>query len=176
MAQRATKRTEAPKGAAPPAPGSISYGTEKLPPAVIDMREAILTAVRSGRIDDLRPAIQMNELKPDFGAAAKEDPIGHFRRASGDGEGREILAILAELLDSGYTTLPTGRDPENNRLLVWPYFAEIPLDKLTPGQQVELMRLVSPAAAKAMIDAKRYTWWRLAIAADGTWHTFVKVD
>ncbi len=121
------------------------------------MREAILSAVRSGRIEELRHAWELNELKPDLGEALVGDPIAYWKRISGDGEGREILAALAEILDAGYVVLPLGADIENNRLYVWPYFAEVPLDKLSPGQEVELLRLVPPAAAKDMRSAGKYT-------------------
>ena len=86
-----------------------------------------------------------------------------------------MLAALAEILDAGYVALPLGRDLENNRIYVWPYFAEVPLQKLTPAQQVELLRLVPPAAAKEMLQTGKYTYWRLAIGADGTWHHFPQV-
>ena len=97
------------------------------------MREAILGAVRSGRIEELRHAWELNELKPDLGVASVSDPIAHWKQISGDGEGREILAALAEILEAGYVVLPLGPDLENNRLYVWPYFAEVPLDKLSPA-------------------------------------------
>src|SRR5262249_53229231 len=45
----------------------IAYGSDHLPAAVEDMREAILSAVRSGRIEELRHAYERNELKPDLG-------------------------------------------------------------------------------------------------------------
>ena len=176
----------------------IHYGSEGLPGAVEDMREAILSAVRSGNIEDLRHAYELNELKPDLGpelgsdprpglgrepgsergsnpgSEAKPigDPVDYWRRTSGDGEGREILAILATLLDGGYVTLALGRDLENDRVYVWPYFAEVPLDSLSPAQEVELLRLVPPARAAQMKAAGKYTYWRLAIGADGTWHSF----
>ena len=102
------------------------------------------------------------------------DPVAHWKKISGDGEGREVLAALAEILDAGYVVLPLGRDLENNRIYIWPYFAEVPLDKLTPAQEVELLRLVPPAAAKEMMATGKYTHWRLAIGADGTWHSFRK--
>jgi hypothetical protein len=150
----------------------IRYGTEGLPAPVQDMREAILGAVKSGRIEELRHAWELNELKPDLGVASVGDPVAHWRQISGDGEGREILAALAEILDAGYVVLPLGRDLENNRLYVWPYFAEVPLDKLSPAQEVELLRLVSPTALKEMRSAGKYTHWRIVIGADGTWHSF----
>jgi hypothetical protein len=137
------------------------------------MREAILSAVRSGRIEDLRHAWELNELKPDFGVAAG-DAIAHWKQISGDGEGREVLAALAQILDAGYVVLPLGADIENNRIYVWPYFAEVPLDRLTPAQEVELFRLVSPATLKQMRAAGAYTHWRIAIGADGVWHSFRK--
>jgi hypothetical protein len=150
----------------------VRYGSQGLPAPVEDMREAILSAVRSGRIEELRRAWELNELKPDLGEALVGDPIAYWKRISGDGEGREILAALAEILDAGYVVLPLGADIENNRLYVWPYFAEVPLDKLSPGQEVELLRLVPPAAAKDMRSAGKYTHWRIVIGADGTWHSF----
>src|SRR5262245_21751826 len=138
------KSTAAKAPASSPAPvPHVHYGTDGLPPAVEDMREAILSAVRSGRIEDLRHAWELNELKPDLGLATS-DPIAHWKGISGDGEGREILAVLAQILDAGYVVLPLGADIENNRLYVWPYFAEVPLDRLSPAQEVELLRLVSP--------------------------------
>jgi hypothetical protein len=161
----------------------IKYGSEGLPGAVEDMREAILSAVRSGNIDDLRHAYELNELKPDLGLnlgsdsgspdrSKPIDPVAYWRRVSGDGAGREILAILATLLDGGYVSLALGRDLENDRVYVWPYFAEVPLDSLSPAQEVELLRLVPPARAAQMKAAGKYTYWRLAIGADGTWHSF----
>ena len=152
----------------------IHYGSEGLPGAVEDMREAILSAVRSGNIEDLRVAYELNELKPDLGPDIKPigDPVAYWRRISGDGAGREILAILATLLEGGYVTLALGRDLENDRVYVWPYFAEVPLDSLSPAQEVELLRLVPPARAAQMKAAGKYTYWRLAIGADGTWHSF----
>ena len=156
----------------PPTP-EVRYGTGRLPGPVRDMREAILSAIRSGRIEELRHAWELNELKPDLGVApAGGDPIAHWKQISGDGEGREILAALAEVLDAGYVVLPLGRDLENNKIYVWPYFAEVALDRLTPSQEVELLRLVTPAALKDMRTAGKYTHWRLAIGADGTWHSF----
>ena len=154
-------------------PRRSATAAEGLPAPVEDMREAILSAVRSGRIEELRHAWELNELKPDLGEAPRwAIPIAHWKQISGDGEGREILAALAEILDAGYVVLPLGRDLENNRLYVWPYFAEVPLDKLSPAQEVELLRLVPPAAAKDMRSAGKYTHWRIVIGADGTWHSF----
>lgn len=147
-----------------------------LPAPVQEMRDAILTAVRSGDIEDLRLALEWNELRPHVADEPVDDPIAYWKRISGDGEGREILAVLAEILECGHTALPIGADVENNLVYVWPALSEADLSKLTPQQEVALYRLVSPAEAKAMRESKRWRWWRLAIGADGTWHAFHKAE
>ena len=175
-----------PVGAAP----VVRYGTEGLPVQVIEMREAILAAVRSGVLEELRTPIEMNEIKPsiDGGAGAAgqpgaaggtaapvRDPIALLRSLSADGEGRDILAAIGAALEAGYTVAPLGRDLENNRIYVWPYFAEAGIGTLTPAQEAELAKLVTPeAAAQMRARGGRYTHWRLGIAADGTWHMLTR--
>ena len=161
-------------GQTTPKPPEIRTGTDRLPRAVQEMREAILTAAKSGQIEDLRIPIEMNEIKPNFGDGPVPDPIAHLKQVSADGEGREVLAALANLLEASYAVVPVGRDLENNRLYVWPAFAETGVRDLTPSQQVELYRLVPPAVAQAMRASGRYSYWRVAIAADGTWHVLSK--
>jgi hypothetical protein len=156
-------------------PPKIHYGTEELPEPVREMREAILAAALSGDVEELRQVYEMNDMRPDLGrSASRTDPVAGWKGASGDGKGLEVLAALSLVLEAGYVTLPLGRDLENNLLYVWPYFAEVPLDKLTPAQEVELLRLVPWAAAKGMKDKGKYTHWRVTIGADGSWHSFRK--
>jgi hypothetical protein len=157
-------------------PLKIHYGTEDLPGPVREMREMMLSAVQSGEIEELRHLYDGSDIKPDLGTLSAGDPVANWKRVSGDGNGREVLAALSLILEAGYVVLPLGRDLENNRLYIWPYFAEVPIDKLTPAQEVELLRLVPPAAAKNMREKGAYTHWRLAIGADGTWHSFKKAD
>jgi hypothetical protein len=57
---------------------------------------------------------------------------------------------------------------------VWPYFAELAPDKLTPAQEVELLRLVPAEALGEMKRQGRYTHYKLGIGADGTWHFFLR--
>lgn len=147
-----------------------------LPPSVVDMREQILSAVHAGDVEELKGAIEWNEIAPDFGTAANDDPIAYWKRNSADGKGREVLAVLANLLALPPARLAIGDDPENTLVYVWPYLAELPLDTLTPGEEVDLYRLMPVASAKAARAAKKWTGWRLAIGADGTWHTFRKYD
>jgi hypothetical protein len=158
----------------PKAPKPLAAKEKPLPGPVEEMRQAILTAARSGRIEELRVPLDWNELKPDVTPNANEDAITYWKKTSGDGEGREVLAALANMLQMRPAAVPLGKDPENNLIYVWPYLAEAKLDALTPPEQVDLLRLVSPEAAKSMREKKKWTWWRLTIGADGTWHSFRK--
>ena len=149
---------------------------DALPLPVVEMRDAILVAVRTGNIEDLRSALQWNEMPPVIASGKVDDPIAYWKAVSGDGQGREILAILENTLAAGHTVLPLGRDVENSKLFVWPRFAEMDLSKLKPEDEVQLYRLATPADVKAMIATKRWTGYRIAIGAEGTWHSFQKAD
>lgn len=155
-------------------PSAARVTSSHLPAPVEEMVAGIRAAVQSGKIEDLRTPLEWNELRPVVADEAVEDAILYWKKVSGDGEGREILAILGKLLDTPHTRLAIGKDPENAAVYVWPDLAELPLDKLTPAQEVELYRLVTPAEARAMREKKKWTWYRLAIGADGTWHSFMR--
>ncbi len=146
----------------------------KLPPPVLEMRQAILDAIADGNIEDMRTVLEWNELRPELGIKRDQDAIQTWREISSDGKGLEILAILAELLETTPARLPIGRDFENNHVYVWPYISELETDKLTPPQEIELYRLVPPQTAKSIVKSGKWTWYRLAIGADGTWHVFAK--
>lgn len=137
------------------------------------MHGAILEAARSGDIETLVPVLEMNELKPTVSFGGSEDPITFWKRTSGDGEGRQILATLSEILEMPYAHVNAGKDEE---MYVWPYLAEQSLDKLAPAQLVDLYRLVTPEEVKAMKEFGGYIHYRLGIGRDGTWHYFVAGD
>lgn len=147
-----------------------------LPRPVAEMIDAILVAVNSGEIEELRTAIEWNELPPSFGPDRIEDPIAFLKEASADKSGHQMLAILGNLLSVGPAHLPIGRDIENTGVLVWPYLAERPLDALTPAEEVDLYRLVPADVIAGMREKKRWTWYRIVIGADGTWHAFMRQD
>lgn len=168
----ATKQTSEPSATAALGSGALRKFTGTLPPAVIDMREALLAAADIGEIGELKHAIELNELKPDFGEGGNDDPIAYWKKVSADGEGREILAKIATLLSLPPAKAALGRNPENTAVFIWPYFAELPLDTLKPGELVDVYRIVSPAQFKEMSVKKTWRDWRLVISADGTWLSF----
>lgn len=148
----------------------------KLPRPVAEMLDAIQSAIASGEIDDLRTAIEWNELPPAFGPDQTDEPIKFLKQASADESGRQMLAIMADLLSVGPARQPLGRDPENTDVFIWPYLAERPVDELSPPEQVDLYRIVPADVVGTIRQKKRWTWYRLVIGADGTWHAFMRHD
>jgi hypothetical protein len=73
-------------------------------------------------------------------------------------------------MTSGFVRMGQGKD----EIYVWPYFAEIDLAKLTPAQEVELYRLLSPEAALQMKKAGKYSYYRLGISPTGVWQYFMQ--
>lgn len=153
------------------AAGSYQLGRDvtALPPAVQRMRQAILMAAASGGIEQLRVPIEMNEIHPAFAKTNVPDPIAYLKAASADGNGREILAILYSLLTTGYAITNPGTKDE---MIVWPYHAVIPLESLTPSQEVELYRFLPPRRLKEMIAQGKYSFYSIGIGRDGVWHYF----
>ncbi len=154
----------------------IPLRLEDLPLPVREMRDLILSAVNSGDINELRHALEWNELRPDLGIDRDTDAIEHFREVSTDGNGTEILAHLGDILSTPPAVLPVGPDLENNDVFVWPYLAEKQLKSLSPTDLVDLYRIVPAAEAKQIVASGKWSWYRLVIGADGTWHAFVKFN
>jgi hypothetical protein len=138
------------------------------------MRNRLLSAVETGDLEILREAYDWNELPPALGKEPVSDPVAFFKTQSADGQGMELLAILGNLLHADHTTLPIGPDAENPEVFVWPALAERPLDGLSPADVVALYRLVPAPVARDMLTSKKWTWYRIAIGSDGTWHAFQK--
>lgn len=148
----------------------ISYDPAELPEPVRKIRERILGAARSGDIERLRPILERNKVRLAVSLGGDEKPIAFWKQLSADGTGREILADMVRVFESGYVNLAAGSDKE---LFVWPYHYVYPLESLTPAQEVELYLLI-PAEYRAAMEAiGGYTGFRAGISPDGTWHFFI---
>jgi hypothetical protein len=145
----------------------------QLPEPVRLMRQRILDAALSGDPEKLRIAIEVNEVPPAFSFSEKGDAIAAMKKESNDGEGREIMAILAEVMEAGFVHVDKGTPQE---MYVWPYFAQYPLDKLTPAQIIELFRIVTAYEFTEMKQIDAYNFYRVGISPDGVWHFFVTGD
>jgi hypothetical protein len=155
-------------------PPVVEYDLSKLPAPVRETREKILQAAKSGDIEALRPLIGTGDDMTTLSLSGFEgDPIEYLKGLSGDGEGREVLAILVDLLDSGYVHLDAGGQ---NDLYVWPYFFAYPIDKLTPPQMVELFQIITAGDFEEMKTFGAYVFYRIGISPDGKWQFFVAGD
>ena len=149
----------------------VVYDVERLPPDVKRMRELLIEAAKSGDIERLRPLLGPDNGATQFSLGAVDgDPIAFLKGLSGDDEGREILAIMEEVLSAGHVHLDAGTPEE---LYVWPYFFAIPLDRLDARQHVELFKIVTAGDFEEMKNFGSYIFYRLGITPEGRWAFFV---
>jgi hypothetical protein len=144
-----------------------------MPEPVRQMRQKLIDAAKSGDIEQLRALMKAQPEPPSVALGDPGDPIDYLKALSSDADGREMLAILLEVLESGFVRVQPGTPDE---LYVWPYFAEYPLDALTPPQLVELFTLLTAADYEDMRSYGSYTFFRVGIAPDGRWLFFLAGD
>jgi hypothetical protein len=158
----------------PSPPHPTAFEVDRLPANVRATRQALLDAARSGRIEELIATLEPQQRGVAFQGENGSKAIAAWKATSPDGEGISVLADLANLLMMDAAGVHLGPDKENNRLFIWPYLAERPLDRLSPAERVDLLRLVVPSEAAAMVKTNKWTHWRLVISADGIWQMFKK--
>ncbi len=146
---------------------------DELPEPVARTRKLLMDIARTGDIEGLAAVIEDNRRTPLFSFGGDEDPIAFWREVSGDGEGREVLAILLELLETPPALM---REGSAEAFYAWPYFEALNLEELSPAQQVELFTLVTAGDYLDMLDFGGYIFYRVHISPDGTWEAFVAGD
>jgi len=158
--------TEAPAAGSP----EVIYDLNRLPDPIRETLQSIVVAAQSGKIDDMLPVLEENELPPMLSATAVSDPIAFWKKASADGQGHDILAAMLNVFSSGFIRKGEGKEA----MYIWPYFAEMDLTKLTPAQEVDFYRVVPPPQGIEMKKSGKYTYYRAGIGADGVWHYFLQ--
>lgn len=155
-------------------PIEIMRDPARLPEPVQRLRRLIMDAARSGDVERLRPLLGNpgTGTQLSFGDTP-DDPVEFLRSVSGDEQGYEILAILLEVLESGFVEVSPGTD---EAIYVWPYFAAQSLQSLTPEQLVELMTLVTAGDYASMEEFGAYNFFRAGITPEGEWIFFVAGD
>jgi hypothetical protein len=163
------------EGAAPEVlePVEVLTDVAKIPAPVARMRELIVEAAASGDIERLRPLLGKGPTQTQVAGTGDEDPIATLKGLSGDQDGIEILAILLDVLSTGFVLADKGTPDE---AYVWPYFAEKPLASLTPPEKVELFRLVTAGDFAGMEELGNYNFYRVGITPDGRWKFFIAGD
>jgi len=144
-----------------------------MPPPVLATRQKLIDAAKSGDLERLRALMQEQPEPPAVSLGDPGDPIEYLKALSADADGREILAILLEVMEMGFVHVSEGTEEE---LYVWPYFAEYPLIALTPEQLVELFTLLTAADYEDMKSYGSYTFFRVGISPDGRWRFFLAGD
>jgi len=157
MADRKSQAAPAPSASSP----EIITDLTRLPAPVALMRERILAAARSGRLDRLVAVMRANDLMPIFSLNDDKDPIAYWKANYPDSEGIEILATVIDILEAGFVHVDAGTPQE---IFLWPYFARMPLKELTPEQKVELFKIVTGADYRDMLDVGAYNFYRVASA------------
>ncbi len=155
-----------------PLPTILRAETE-LPEPAQEKRRKLIEAARSGDLERLRALMNAEPAPPAVAIGDPGDPIEYLKALSADAEGREILAILLELLEGGFVLVGEGTD---EALYVWPYFAEFPLEALSSEQLVELFTLLTAADYDDMKAYGTYTFFRVGITPDGRWLFFLAGD
>ena len=148
----------------------VEYGDSDLPEPVARLRAQIMEAASTGDPEKLRAIIDAQDPPTTFSANEIDDPITFLKESSGDEGGREILAVLIEVLQAGHVHVDVGTP---NEMYLWPYFAAYPVDALTPPQLVELFKLVYAGDYEDMKTYQSYLYYRVGISPDGTWRYFI---
>lgn len=156
-----------------PAPPEVITDLARLPPAVAATRARILAAARTGRLDALVGVMQSSETMPVFSIHGDKDPTTYWRENYPDSQGLEVLAIVIEVLETGFVHVDQGTPDE---MYVWPYFARVPLKTLTPAQKVELFKFITGSDYKEMLNAGAYNFFRIGIGQDGSWRFVMTGD
>jgi hypothetical protein len=157
---------------APAAPVEVLSDVSKIPQAVARMRELIVEAAASGDIERLRPLLGKGPTQTQVGENGT-DPVEVLKGLSGDQEGIEILAILLDVLSTGFVQVDKGTPDE---IYVWPYFTEKSLSSLTAPEKVDLFRLVTAGDVAGMEEGGNYNFYRVGITPDGQWKFFIAGD
>ncbi|TPW32011.1 hypothetical protein [Pararhizobium mangrovi] len=150
----------------------ISHDLSQLPQPVRRMRELIVEAARTGDIEKLRPLLDKGRAATQLAISGRTgDPIAYLKGLSGDPDGREVLAIMLDILDAGYARMDVGNGEQT---YVWPYFFAKPLKTLGPAQRVQLLRIVTAGDLDNMQETTGgYDFFRLGITPDGRWSFFL---
>ncbi|MBW9066042.1 hypothetical protein JNB71_22295 [Rhizobium herbae] len=155
-----------------PAAVEVLSDVSKIPQAVARMRELIVEAAASGDIERLRPLLGKGPTQTQVGENGT-DPVEVLKGLSGDPDGIEILAILLDVLSTGFVLVDKGTPEE---MYVWPYFTEKSLSSLTAPEKVDLLRLVTAGDFLGMEEGGNYNFYRVGITPDGQWKFFIAGD
>lgn len=152
----------------------VSDDLARLPEPVAEKRAALIAAAENGDIAALRSIFEGEPAPVTVSFGDPEDPIDHLRRESSDGEGLEILAILADVLEAPYAVQDGG---DGEPVYVWPYLAAFEsLADSSPADRVEGIRIAGFDNFQLMQEFGVWIYWRAFITPEGHLQAFVAGD
>src|SRR6266540_1359450 len=80
---------------------TILRSESDMPDPVRTMRQKLIEAAKSGDMEQLRALMKAQPELPKVAAGDPGDPIDYLKALAADADGREILAVLLEVLQSG---------------------------------------------------------------------------
>jgi hypothetical protein len=143
-----------------------------LPPAVAKTHQAIRDAAAARDYAALEKLIDRSEFTYTFDDPGG-DPIGYWKDV--DSEGTDVRATIVAILDMSCAVV-TYKDTTE---YVWPAAAELRYAKLTQAEKAALERLYPGEVEAQYIEGTEigyYVAWRVVIAEDGRWMSFVAGD
>lgn len=143
--------------------------SDEPPAAVAATRRKLLDTAYSGDMEKLRAVIASTQPTPAFSVNEISDPINYMKTQSGDGNGLELLAIMTDVLESGWAKVDAGTPQE---MYIWPYFATLQMNKLTPPQLVDVYKIVTSSDFEEMKSTGIYSFYTVGIDKDGVWKYF----
>ncbi|MDP1731656.1 MAG: hypothetical protein Q8L54_10885 [Devosia sp.] len=163
------------EGLAIPADGYVvSDDLELLPAPVREKHEKLLAAAKSGEMSRLKAIFEGEAAPPTVSFGEPADPIAYLEHQSGDGDGLEMLAILADLLAAPYAAMDGG---DGEPVYVWPYLAAFEdLGRLTPAERIDGYRIMGYSAFRDMQDLGTWYYWRVYMSARGDLEAFIAGD
>ncbi|MGV1751648.1 hypothetical protein [Agrobacterium sp. CG674] len=151
----------------------IEHDISKAPEPVRRLRQLIIDAAATGDIEKLRPLVNTGPNQARIDGDSGNDPIAALKSFSGDPDGLEVLAIIIDLLSTGYARVDAGTPDET---YVFPYFAGKSLTTLTQPEKVELLRIITAGDLADMQEYGNYSFYRIGISPDGQWKFFTAGD
>lgn len=153
----------------------VSSDLSQLPEPVATKRAELIAAAQSGDISKLKAIFDAQSSPVTVSFGDPEDPIAYLKGESKDGEGYEILAILADLLDAPFAA---SEDGEGKVFYVWPYLAQMEGigEVATPADKVVGIQVAGYDTFKTIQEFGVWIWWRVYIDGNGSLSAFVAGD
>jgi hypothetical protein len=152
----------------------VSDDLSQLPDAVREKHDALLAAARAGDMKAIKAIMDGQPTPVTVSFGGPDDPIAYLKESSADGQGLELLATLADLLEAPYAAMDNG---DGTASYAWPYLAASDdLSKMSPADQVVAMQLLGYEGMKNEMELGAWYSWRTFIGENGDWQAFVAGD